>query len=349
MSTELIKTSWIELSGPARFEPSAITDVIKWVTDQARTDLTPITAQDRKEIASMAAKVARSKVFIDNEGKELVAGWKRQSKAVDVQRKRIRDELDDLKAKVREPLTNWENAERERVEAIEARIEEIVLQSVVDQNADSETIAEVLFKTKSIVVDDSFAEFQDRAHEAKIRAIGNLSITLVARGKFESDQEELEKLRKESEQRAIKDREEIIARNAAADARIKAEAAAKAKADEDRLAIERAQAELAAAEARTKRAKEQHAAELVAIKARQEQAETERLIKVNRIRIDIENEAKVKAYTLKMQKENEAYQAKIQAEAIHDLEHECEDISYDQAELVYATVLDGKIRHMEIT
>jgi colicin import membrane protein len=58
------------------------------------------TDQGRKDIASLAYKVARSKTLIDNTGKDTVADWKKKTKLIDGYRKQARDFLDDLKEKV---------------------------------------------------------------------------------------------------------------------------------------------------------------------------------------------------------------------------------------------------------
>jgi hypothetical protein len=86
-----------------------------------RNEVLPIvcdveTAKGRKEIASLAHKVSRSKTALDSLGKNLVADWKAKSKAVDAERKYIRDSLDALRDEVRQPLTDWEDAERARAE-----------------------------------------------------------------------------------------------------------------------------------------------------------------------------------------------------------------------------------------
>jgi chromosome segregation ATPase len=75
------------------------------------------TQAGRKEIASLARKVASSKVVLDGLGKDLVAEWKAKSKKVDAERKRCRDTLDALRDEVRRPLTEWEEAEEARKQA----------------------------------------------------------------------------------------------------------------------------------------------------------------------------------------------------------------------------------------
>ncbi|MGA7808081.1 hypothetical protein, partial [Bradyrhizobium sp.] len=69
----------------------------------------------RERIKSIAYKIARSKTTLDELGKEHVAEIKKQSAAIDAERRVIRDRLDALKDEVRGPLTAWEAAEAARV------------------------------------------------------------------------------------------------------------------------------------------------------------------------------------------------------------------------------------------
>ncbi len=52
------------------------------------------TKRGREEIASFAYKLARSKTFIDDAGKTLVAEMKEIPKKIDASRKHVRDTLD---------------------------------------------------------------------------------------------------------------------------------------------------------------------------------------------------------------------------------------------------------------
>lgn len=63
----------------------------------------------RSKTKSLAAKVSKLKTKLDGLGKDLVSGWKTQAKAVDINRKAMREQLDDLKVIARKPLTDWEN------------------------------------------------------------------------------------------------------------------------------------------------------------------------------------------------------------------------------------------------
>ncbi len=75
------------------------------------------TDKNRKGIASFAYKIAQTKTFLEKLGKDLVSGEKAKLKLVDAERKKLRDSLSALAARAREPLTEYENAEKARIEA----------------------------------------------------------------------------------------------------------------------------------------------------------------------------------------------------------------------------------------
>jgi hypothetical protein len=78
--------------------------------------LTAETEKERKEISSLAYKIARTKTYIDNHGKDVAAELKKLPKIVDANRKQAREFLDGLRDRIRQPLTEFEEKEK----AIEA-------------------------------------------------------------------------------------------------------------------------------------------------------------------------------------------------------------------------------------
>lgn len=196
------------------------------------------TDKGRKEIASVAYKVSRSKVVIDEAGKSLVSDWKKQAAEVDVGRKKARDFLDALRDRVRQPLTDWE-AEQKRIE------EERRLAAELEQ-AHAEALRE--------------NEIFDR--EAEIR-----------RKEEEIAKQEAERLEKERQEREAaerKAREEQIAREA--EERAKKEAAEALKREQEA----REKAEREAKEAEERRLREAQQAEERAKRQAEEAAERER-------------------------------------------------------------------------
>ena len=77
-----------------------------------------LSEKGRKDIASMAYSVARTKTYLDSIGKELVSHYKEIPKKIDSGRKFARDSLDNLRDEVRKPLDEWEG-EQERLKLIE--------------------------------------------------------------------------------------------------------------------------------------------------------------------------------------------------------------------------------------
>ena len=180
------------------------------------------TASGRKDIASIAYKVAQSKTALDDLGKKLVSDWKAKSKKVDEVRKHTRDFLDDLKERVRKPLTDWEEAEAAKKEAERMAVELDLAWDEAHQMND-------LFNREKAVREKE-AEFA-RQEQAR----------LEAEEKAKAEQERI-------------DREKRIAQEAADRAKVEAEAKIKAAEDAAKqaeinriAAIERAKVEQEAA------------------------------------------------------------------------------------------------------
>jgi hypothetical protein len=185
------------------------------------------TGVSRAKTASLANKVAKFKVKIDGMGINLVADWKAQSKAVDETRKKLRDELDILKAEARKPLTDWENEEKERVEKIKARIETIKNLShdvlVKLNGAPLEELHSASESLGKIVVDSSFEEFEFEASKEYTKS-GEAIQTLIKNKVEELErEEELQRLKDEEKAREKKEYEEKLKRDAAENARLQAE------------------------------------------------------------------------------------------------------------------------------
>jgi len=215
------------------------------------------TKKGRAEIASMAAKVARSKTYLDEAGKNLCdqerAKIDATLSAVLQSRKMIRAALDDLRDEVRKPLTDWENNESERKGKIEARIE--AMKRLPEIGSDAAAIEKHMKRLILTEIDESFGEYTADAAIARTHAIRDCQGRLDAQVKIEQDLKELEQLRIKQAEQAQKDRETQIAEHAAYLATQKAEQAAQAKIDEANNALA-AQKEKERIEAETKRIQE---------------------------------------------------------------------------------------------
>ncbi|MEA1019588.1 hypothetical protein U5820_18130 [Enterobacter asburiae] len=224
--------------------------IIETIEKEARSLVPDVsTRKGRDAIASMAHKVARSKTYIDNAGKDLVAELKALPKQIDESRRIVRERLDALKDEVRRPLTEWE-AEQERIKAEEA------------MNAMHAEALEM-----NIRFDQELAAKFEADHE----------MALLMNKDFDRDREEQ---RRQAEQ-AQRERDERLKQEAAEQARRDAEAKHKAEieAAARREAEEKARAELAErqrVEAEQRAAREKQEAEARAEREKEEAVAAER-------------------------------------------------------------------------
>jgi len=235
------------------------------------------TVKGRKEIASLAYRVSQTKSYLDGLGKDLVAELKEVPKLIDANRKTVRDRLDALRDKARQPYTEWE-AEQERI-AAEKAAEDERLRIEAEQKAAAEALKKQIQSDHemALLLNEKFdrdaaeakaeAERQRAAHEEEIR------------------RQAVEKARIEAEQAAQRERDAAAKREADLKAaKEKAEADAKAAQEraerEAREAQERAERQAQEARERAEREK-QAAIEAEQRKARE--AEATRLAEEKRI------------------------------------------------------------------
>lgn len=224
------------------------------------------TVKGRKEIASLAYRVSQTKSYLDGLGKDLVAELKEVPKLIDANRKTVRDRLDVLRDKARQPVTDWE-AEQERIKAEEeARIAAEKLATQIQSDHEIALLLNDKFDRDAAEA-KAEAERQRAAHEEEIR------------------RQAVEQARIEAEQAAQREREAAAKREADLQAaKEKAEADAKAAQEraerESREAQERAERQ--AQEAREKAEREKQAA-IEAEQRKARDAEAARLAEEKRI------------------------------------------------------------------
>lgn len=282
-------------------------EAIKAETDKLVPDLT--TEKGRKEIASMAFKVAKTKTAIDAAGKLLNEEARAKINIVDAARRDIREKLDALKDEVRKPLTDWEAKEEERVTACEALIGRMKAAAIVPLEDTAQSVADRRAEVKAFALDEGqFQTLLPAALQQQAATVDALTAAHARLVKEEADRAELDRLRAEAAERAERERAEAEAKAAAEVAeRAKQEAQARAAraAEEEKARIEaaakaaeeaaRARAE-AAARAEREAAERAHAEALAAEKRRADEAEAARQAEADRIaRATAAREAEEKA------------------------------------------------------
>ena len=234
------------------FAPGGVEAIIGKVENETRAQAAGLDIsrpKDRAAMRSLAAKVASSKTLLDDMGKTLSDEWRKKAEAIHAERRTIRDRLDALKDEVRKPLTDYEEAEKLRIDGHEQEI--LALQAMAVFSAAEPSAADV--KRRMDAFDGrparDWQEFVVRASamaDAVGRQLQDILDTAVRR---EAERAELARLRREQAEREQRERDERIAREAAERARIDAET--KARAEQERIEREARQAaEQAAAEQR---------------------------------------------------------------------------------------------------
>lgn len=295
--------------------------LIEAIEKEARSLVPDVTTKKgRDAIASMAHKVARSKTYIDNAGKDLVAELKALPKQIDESRRVVRERLDALKDEVRRPLTEWE-AEQERIKAEEA------------MNA---------LHAEALAMNEEF----DRQMAARIESDHEMALLMndafdreQAEKKAEAERQRIaheEEIKRQAEEKAKREAEEQAQREIdAAAAREREAILAKERAErEQREAAERAEREKqAAVEAERRKAQE----EADRIRREAEQREQARLA-----------EEKRKADEQARREADVKHRKAVGVEVVKALMANT-SLTRDQAIEVLTAVKDGRIPHTGIS
>jgi hypothetical protein len=302
------------------------------------------TETGRKKIKSLAYQITRSKTAIDDAGKSRTEEWRKLTNQVNAQRKRVREELEELAAEARWPVTEWEEAEERRTDAVAEFFHRIRDYKTLEHGANSDAIKLRLNRLAEMTLDGTvLLERTAEGESALAVAYENLTQALAAAEKAEADARELERLRAENEARIKAEREaaekaelDRIAKEAADRAaeeakRREEEAAERARADEKRLAEEA----IAKAEREKQAAIAKAEAEKQALIREQERKEAERKAEEERAAAE---QAKREA--------NKKHRAKLTKEAITAI---CQrGIPQDHAETIVAAIIAGNIPHIEM-
>ena len=320
-------------------QAGGLQSIIDQITQQAHEQakgLDASTAANRKKLASIAYGVAQAKTGIDGEGKDLVSAAKAKIKVVDDNRKAVRDKLDTLRDTIRQPVTDYEQAEQARLAAIQAVLDQLDTLASANDSDGLRLSAEQLHMRKHQAATLAKNDYGDMATDVAAKAestLKYLDTAIAAAEEYEQQQAEIERMRTEQAAREQADHEAKIAAEAAEKARAEAEAKAKA----EREASERARIE----------------AQLKA-----EQAERDKQAAIDRA--EAEKQAAVQAERRRIEAES-AQAEKAEAERAANVEHrrevnrkilaamlEC-GIEEEAAKAFLIKGVKGKVPHLKIT
>jgi hypothetical protein len=323
-----------------------------------KPDLT--TKKGRDEIASVSFKVRKAKTALDDLGLALATELKEAPKKIDAERKRMREILDALAVEVRQPLTEWEEAEEAKVRIINEKIKAIELYGADCLN--SEALSGQITALEFLVIDDEYGDFKEAALELKDDHLRKMRTNFATLQKAEADAIELAKLRHEAAEREQKEREQRIAEEAAQKARDAAAAeivererlAAKAIADAEALAkatkdaADRRELELQlqASEAERKRVEQEQKSAQDA-KDAAERAERDKAAAIQREKDRAAQEAAMLLAEAKRREENKAHAKKINNAAMQAI-MDNGNVTQEQATAIVIAIVKGQVPNVVI-
>lgn len=273
-----------------------------------------------KEARSHVYKLRQTKSAVDKVRKDKKQVALDYGKRVDDQAKEIIGEIEKMIDVHQSRIDAIEQAERDRVDGIKARIEDMRL--LAQTGFTSAEMQQAQNELRLILIDDSFAEFVAEAAKVKDASMAHLAQRIENALKQEAEAAELERIRKEEEARKQAEREEQIRK----EAELKATLEAEEKAQREREAAEKRELEL----------------KLEAEKAKREAAEAEEKA---RKKIEAEEEAREEEEARRLA--DEEHRSRIKSEvalAIGNIPGAIDELVVDLINAIDA----GKIPHVRI-
>ncbi|MDQ0124661.1 hypothetical protein J2W17_003615 [Pseudomonas lini] len=164
------------------------------------------TRKGRERIASLAAKVSKSKAAVEKPGRDYLKRLKEMPKVVETELREFVTKMDALRDATRQPLTDWETANDARIDAHNDRLEWLRGLPLNLTGVTSTHVQGLIEQAEAVAIDDKWEEFKAEAASVKDLAIKTLRAILVELQRYEAEQAELARLRREAEERAEQDR-----------------------------------------------------------------------------------------------------------------------------------------------
>lgn len=171
-------------------EANALFARIRAEMDAFKPDLS--TAAGRAAVKSFAFKITKTKTAVEGARKDKTEAWRKQTDEVNASGRVIKARLEQMEDEARKPLTDWEEAEKARVEKV-ANWFEAAERAVVILNDDtSEAVAERLATFESATLDaDTFGDSLDRAEATRQQTVEALHAAHARLVQEEADRAEL--------------------------------------------------------------------------------------------------------------------------------------------------------------
>lgn len=205
---KLIKIEEIsEANAPAIYVAGGLQQFIDLVKGEVLGEVPDLkTRKGRERIASLAAKVSKSKTAVEKPGRDYLRRLKEMPKVVEAELREFVTKMDALRDETRRPLTEWEAAEDARIDRHNDAINRMKDLAAELGTLDAEQLQARLSELSAFQLGETWEEFEAEAARTKEASLNAVQAALVARQKYDAEQAELARLRREAEERAEQDR-----------------------------------------------------------------------------------------------------------------------------------------------
>ncbi|WP_060514908.1 hypothetical protein [Pseudomonas sp. NBRC 111132] len=196
-----------EANAPAIYVAGGLQQFIDLVKDEVLGEVPDLkTRKGRERIASLAAKVSKSKTAVEKPGRDYLRRLKEMPKVVEAELREFVTKMDALRDETRRPLTEWEAAEDARIDRHNDRLN--WLKTLADDLGELSSlhIRGLIAEVEGMQLGSHWEEFEAEAANAKDKVLTTLRAALLKREQFETEQAELARLRREADERAEQDR-----------------------------------------------------------------------------------------------------------------------------------------------
>lgn len=196
-----------EANAPALYVAGGLQQFIDLVKGEVEGEVPDLkTRKGRERIASLAAKVSKSKTAVEKPGRDYLRRLKEMPKVVEAELRDFVTKMDALRDETRRPLTEWEAAEDARIDRHNDRLN--WLKTLADDVGELSSlhIKGLIAEAEGMQLGAHWEEFEAEAANAKDKVLTTLRTALQKREQFEAEQAELARLRREADERAEADR-----------------------------------------------------------------------------------------------------------------------------------------------
>lgn len=296
--------------------------------------------QGNKEARSHINTLRLTKGALERTRKSAKEDSLRIGRAVDSEAKEINTRIEAMITVHQVKIDEIEQREKDRVLALQMRLDELTM---VNSGMTADYYRSRIAVIEEVAIGDDWQEFIADASRAKDKSLTECRRLLAERNKQDADAADLERLRKESVDRAQKDREEAIAK--AAGERAKADAELRAKSEREASDRRELELKLQAETADRRRIEAEQRAEKDANDAA-ERAEQSRLKAIQDEKNRVAAIARAEAEAQAKREANTAHKAKINRAALAALV--AGGIDEETAKKCVTLIAGGKVPSVQI-